>query len=509
MPGPFCFLRYFSGCMRAAETGNGTLSLDKPHQTALYWFRRALRLDDNTGLARALETARSVVPVFILDPSLLTSPTTGAARTRFLFDSLAALDEALRERGSRLVVRRGKPVEELERLVEETGATALVFGREYEPFGRARDQAVETAMRCRGVAVEQADDHLLVEPGQVCTRAGTPYTVFTPFRRVWREQPVAAPIDAPARIPSPARIGSEPLPASPAKAGVVSGEPLQEPRVRGGEVEAARWLDTFVESCLGTYDADRDVPGVEGTSRLSAYLRSGVVSARRVFARVRERRAASGADGRAGADTFLSELAWRDFYYQILWHFPHVEVGAFRQELNDLDWENDDAHFAAWTEGRTGYPIVDAAQRQLAREAWMHNRARMITASFLTKDLLIDWRWGETLFMQRLVDGDLASNNGGWQWAASTGTDAQPYFRIFNPVSQGEKFDPAGAYVKRWVPELARVPAKYVHRPWELTPAEQEAVGCVLGRDYPHRIVDHAAQRDKALRLYRRRKEDK
>ncbi len=235
----------------------------------------------------------------------------------------------------------------------------------------------------------------------------------------------------------------------------------------------------------------------------SAYLKFGVVSARRVFAGVQERRRSLGLEKKAGADTWLSELAWRDFYYQILFHFPHVVGNAFRPAYNDVQWQNDDALFQAWCEGRTGYPIVDAAQRQMNTEAWMHNRARMISASFLTKDLLCDWRLGELYFMQKLVDGDEASNNGGWQWAAGTGTDAQPFFRIFNPTSQGEKFDPDGEYVKRWVPELKRVPAKYVHRPWDLSPHEQEAVGCVLGRDYPKPIVDHKVQREKALAAYR------
>ncbi|MBC8104827.1 MAG: deoxyribodipyrimidine photo-lyase [Cytophagales bacterium] len=468
----------------------------------MYWFRRSIRLEDNRALLEAVASAERTVPVFILDPAILTHPTTGVARTRFLFEALADVDASLRSRGSRLLVRHGKPVEELERLAAETGATALFFGREYEPYGRERDAAVTEAMSRRGVAVFPFSDHLLSEPEDIRSKSGSVYTVFTPYKRVWFEKPIEAPAAAPERITTPSDLRSEPLPTLPAEAGV-EGVSDQKPRVRGSEAEARRWLEAFLDGCVSEYDTARDYPAHEGTSRLSAYLRMGVISPRRVFAEVQTRRKSLGLEKKAGADTWLSELAWRDFYYQILFHFPHVVGGAFRPVYDAVSWENDDNLFLAWCEGRTGYPMVDAAQRQMNAEAWMHNRARMVTASFLTKDLLCDWRLGEKYFMQKLVDGDTASNNGGWQWAAGTGTDAQPFFRIFNPVSQGEKFDPNGEYVKRWIPELKGVPAKYIHRPWELSVLEQEAVRCVLGRDYPKPIVDHKIQREKALALYR------
>lgn len=479
---------------RESRTGH---DVEKPHKTVLFWFRRAIRLDDNRALRAAVASGDAVVPVFLLDDAILSHPSTGPARVRFLFESLADVDASLRARGGRLIVRRGRPVEVLERLIEETGATGLFFGRDYEPYARARDTAVTAAMRRRGVAVQTESDHLLTEPGDIQSRAGTPYTVFTPYKRVWFAQPIPVPRDAPERIPTPAGVPGDPLPRWDR---VVD----QKPLVRGGEAEARRWLEAFLDTCLAGYDTGRDYPGREGTSRLSAYLRMGVLSPRRAVAEAQRRRAALPPGARAGVDTWLSELAWRDFYYQILWHFPQVAEHAFRPRFEALEWENDDARFAAWRAGRTGYPFVDAAQRQMNQEAWMHNRARMVTASFLTKDLLIDWRRGEEYFMQKLVDGDLASNNGGWQWAAGTGTDAQPFFRIFNPVSQGKKFDPEGAYVKRWVPELAQVPPKFIHNPWALSPSEQAAVGCVLGRDYPFPVVDHAVQRQKALALYRR-----
>ncbi len=472
------------------------MAVRQAHPTSLYWFRRSIRLDDNRALLAALDSSFQVVPVFVLDPTILTRPSTGAARTRFLFESLAELDADLRARGGRLIIRHGKPVEELERLVHETGATGLYFSRDYGPYSHDRDARVEAAMRARGVTVSTENDHLIFEPGEVMTKEGHAYTVFTPFKRRWAALALPSPQAAPERVAVPEGIGSEPLPALPRSVGV-DGELDQEPLVRGGEKAAREHLNDFLSQRLKMYATDRDFPAVEGTSRLSAYLKFGVLSPRRI-AKFLSRYLPN-----TGPDVYLSELCWRDFYYQILFHFPQVAEGAFKPAFNRIQWNNREDWFEAWREGRTGYPIVDAAQRQLNREAWMHNRARMITASFLTKDLHIDWRWGEKYFMQKLIDGDQASNNGGWQWAAGTGTDAQPYFRIFNPVSQGEKFDPSGDYVRRYVPELARVPAKYIHRPWELRPVEQEEIGCVIGRDYPAPIVDHAVQRQIALTLYR------
>jgi len=479
--------------------------MNPDHNVAIVWFRRGIRVRDNHALTEAVRAARTVVPVFILDPTILTHPTTAPVRVRFLFESLSALDTELQAIGGRLIIRHGKPVEELERLRHETGATSLFFGREYEPYGRERDKSVTEAMTKCGVSVTETDDHLLTEPGEVMSKTGTAYTVFTPYKRVWFERAMDAPLPAPTRVQLPEGLSSEAIPTLPASVGVSEsyGGDAPEVRVRGGEKEGANWLQKFLDACLGGYGTERDFPSHEGTSRLSAYLRMGVLSPRQVFDAVRARRDELPAKTADGANTFLTELAWRDFYYQILFHFPHVQNGAFKPAYDAIRWQNDDRLFDAWREGRTGYPIVDAAQRQMNAQGWMHNRARMVTASFLCKDLLCDWRTGERVFMQRLVDGDQASNNGGWQWAAGTGTDAQPFFRIFNPTLQGEKFDADGAYVKRWCPELARIPAKYVHKPWDLTEREQDAVGCVLGRDYPRPIVDHKTQREKALAIYR------
>ena len=458
------------------------------HTTTLVWFRRTLRLDDNRALLSALAESERVVPVFILDPSLLSRFDTGARRVAFLHEGLRTLDAALRERGSALVLRHGDPAEELGKLAEETGATALYFSREYEPAGRARDARVAAVLSLESHACE---DHLLSEPEQSASRAGTPYTVFTPYFRTWQEQAFALPQAAPERIPTPVGIATEPLPTSSSS-------------LPAGESAARAQLERFTAAALRRYETGRDFPAEAATSQLSAYLKLGMLSPRRALESARRLRQDLPVTERTGVDAWIRQLAWRDFYYQILWHFPHVATGCFKAQFDGIAWENDPLLFSAWQRGETGYPFLDAALRQLAQTGTMHNRARMAVASFLTKDLLCDWRQGERYFMQQLLDGDQAANNGGWQWAAGTGTDAQPYFRIFNPVSQGEKFDSDGAYVKHWCPELKQVPPRWVHKPWELSANEQAAVHCVLGRDYPERIVEHGAQRAKALMLYKK-----
>jgi deoxyribodipyrimidine photo-lyase len=358
-------------------------------------------------------------------------------------------------------------------------------------------------LRGMGIAVHTEPDAAIVEPGAIVSGAGTPYTVFTPFARTWRAYLAANPPDAPAPAPPfapvPEALAGEPIPTTSALGMIVDQGPLPA----GGEAAGYGRLAEFAapDGPIAAYHTRRDLPAEAGTSHLSAYLRFGCVAPAAAL-RAAEH-AATIPDAAAGAQQWIGELAWRDFYLQIVQHFPHVLRGAFRQQYDAIAWENDELLFAAWCAGRTGYPIVDAAMRQLQREAWMHNRCRMIVASFLTKDLLIDWRWGEQFFMQNLVDGDPAANNGGWQWAAGTGTDAQPYFRIFNPTSQGRKFDPQGAYVRRYVPELRRVPVRYIHEPWKMPATEQQRAQLQIGRDYPAPIVDHAQRRLAALEMYR------
>ncbi len=459
-------------------------------RVALWWLRRDLRLRDNQALSAALAAAEHVVPVFVLDPALWRSPYVGEQRLAFLLGGLRALDADLHARGSALTVRQGDPAEVLAQLLAETGAEAIFAEADHSPYARARDARVAATLPLHLTAGVTAH-----APGTVLKRDGTPYVIYTPFSRTWRALPLPSARDvlpAPERILTPEGIASEPLPELP-------GAALFPP----GEVEAQRRLADFAQARICDYANARNVLAEDGTSQLSPYLRFGMLSARQAVVAAREARAATRCESARGADTWLNELIWREFYIHVLHHFPNARRESFRENLRAIAWANDMEDFAAWQAGRTGYPVVDAGMRQLAATGWMHNRARMITASFLTKDLLIDWRWGERHFMQHLLDGDLASNNGGWQWAAGTGTDAVPYFRIFNPVLQGEKFDPDGRYVRRWVPELADVPTKHLHQPWTMPEAMQHEAGCIIGEDYPAPIVDHAWARERTLAAYR------
>lgn len=471
--------------------------------TAIWWVRRDLRLSDNQALAGALAAAERVVPVFVLDPGLLSSSYVGDKRLAFLFDGLRSLDADLRQRGSRLHVRQGEPAAELAKLMADTGAQAIFAEGDVTPYARRRDERIKAELPLRltrGLTAQR--------PSAVVKDDGSPYTVYTPFSKRWLALPLPVEADlleAPQRIITPESLASLPIPASPAL-------PISVP-FPAGEAEAQRRLRAFVQgddAAITRYREDRNRPDLEGTSRLSPYLRFGMLSARQAVAASRTaRQAARTSDACYGADHWLSELIWREFYVAILYHFPHVRSGSFQRHFDRIPWANDEADFAAWCEGRTGFPIVDAAMRQLVQSGWMHNRPRMIVASFLVKDLLIDWRWGERFFMQHLLDGDPANNNGGWQWTAGVGTDAAPYFRVFNPVTQGQKFDPEGDYVRRWLPELGRVPAKYVHAPWTMPPSEQRRAGCVIGSHYPAPIIDHAFARERTLAAYAQAKETK
>jgi deoxyribodipyrimidine photo-lyase len=481
-------------------------------QPIIHYFRRDLRLQDNTALAAAAhDSDGAAIPLFILDERLLNPQGrfSSAARVQFLLESLRVLDDALRQRGSALVVRRGDPQHELLRIVQESGAQAVYWNRDYSPYAMARDTALVRIMEEASCVVKQFKDAMIAEPDELLTKQDTPYMVFTPYARKWQqrldEQGVEMADIPDLRLPAAQMPATLPIPEL-----ADLGLHTNQQAIPGGEQHGWDCLQTFTDlrhrHTISGYDSERDILALPATSRLSAHLRLGTVSPRacvRAALDVQQRHA----EAATGVQSWLNELAWRDFYMQILSHFPHVLRGAFKQQYDALQWENDPALFAAWCEGRTGYPIVDAAMRQLNQEAWMHNRARMIVASFLTKDLLIDWRWGERYFMQQLVDGDPAANNGGWQWAAGTGTDAQPYFRIFNPTSQGQKFDPQGAYVRHYLPELANVPEKFIHEPWKMPRQAQQRAGVQVGRDYPAPIVDHAVQRKRALVLYQETRE--
>ncbi len=461
-----------------------------PADVSVMWFRRDLRVRDHPALVAAAAHERCV-PVFVFDARLLTTGRfPSAIRTRFMLGCLAELDGALRERGGKLAVRFGRPEEEIPRLCAEVGAGDLYFTADVAPWARGRDQRVIDALE--DVRAHPMPGACVVDdPAAIRTQGDQPYTVFSPFARTWRTVPRREVLDAPREIRTPANVKAWKLPSL--------GElGLPEPRSRGafapGEEAARRQATSFLRTGLEQYADHRDAPK-GGSSRLSPYLRWGCLSALKLDTRVAEM---SG----PGPDDYRTELAWRDFYAAVLVHFPFVVHLEFQERMRDLEWESPAEHLDAWTEGRTGYPLVDAGMRQLAHEGWMHNRVRMVVGSFLTKDLHLDWREG--VFMERLLDGDMAANNGGWQWIASTGTDPKPYFqRLFNSVTQHEKFDPDGEYVRRWCPELTRVPAKKLSKPWTMSAEEQEAAGCRIGEDYPAPIVDHAHERRRAVERYR------
>ncbi len=471
-----------------------------PQPTAIWWIRRDVRLHDNPALQAALAHGR-VVPVFVVDPALLAgrSHRQATRRRAFLFGALESLDRDLRERGARLIVRHGPPLDVLAALSAETGADLIVAGEDFGPYARRRDAAVQAALPLRLTAGPNLQHPLAVRKSD-----GEPYTVFTPYCKAWLALPRPRPdqvLPAPGALPAlPDAWRSDPLgPAS-----ELSDFPA-------AELAARERLTRFVagaEAPVFRYRTERDLLGVAGTSALSPYLRFGLLSAREaVVAALSAIAQAPDPTSAQGAQTWLNELIWREFYQSILYHFPHVLRTAFNRALRDIAWRDAPLDLAAWQTGRTGVPVVDAAMRQLAQTGWMHNRARMIVASFLVKDLLIDWRIGEQWFMDQLVDGDPAANNGGWQWTAGVGTDAAPYFRIFNPVLQGRKFDPTGDYIRRYVPELSRLPAAVIHEPWMLTPIEQRQLGVVIGEQYPAPIVERAQARERTLRAYQAARE--
>jgi deoxyribodipyrimidine photo-lyase len=488
---------------------------------ALVWFRRDLRTADHPALARALREAGHVWCVFVLDRTILDPLPRADRRVEFIRESLVDLDHQLAAlaraagRGKvQLIVRHGDPVAEIAHVARVVDAGTVFAHHDAEPEARARDERVAAALVAEGRRLVTMKDHVIFERDEILTAAGSPYGVFTPYKAAWLKALHARPGELaahaseahagrlapwPEALRSPWRDGAA-VPAL-AEFGFEPTDLAQvgpPPGTRGGEALLADFLDR-----IDDYAAHRDLPARPATSRLGAHLRFGTLSIRRLVALASDRIEG----GSLGAQTWLSELVWREFFTQVLHHHPHVVDHAFQADRDDLAWETGpraDAHFAAWCAGRTGYPFVDAGMREIARTGTMHNRLRMVTASFLTKHLGISWRLGEAWFALLLTDFELSSNNGNWQWAASTGCDAQPWFRIFNPVTQGRRFDPQGAYVRHHVPELAALPESLIHAPWRARPADLEAAGIVLGRDYPSPIVDHEAARERTLARFRK-----
>lgn len=466
-----------------------------PERTAILWLRRDVRLHDHPALAAAAAHADRLVPLYVLDPTLLGGRFASPTRTWFLLGALTSLRSSLQALGSDLVVRVGDPRQVVPALAREVGAGDVVVSRDHAPYGRARDQAVAETLAADDVRWHAQRGVTVHEPDELATGQGMPFSVYSPFRRAWETLERRAVLDAPTRLPALPGLAAGAIPSL-AELGLDGSAMadtalLPDPSEAGARARLERWLERGVRGYATSRDRlDRE----DGTSRLSADLRFGLLSPLEVV---------EAAGGRGdGRRVFVNELVWREFYAHVLFHRPAVRRHAFVEAFEGLPWSDDPAAIEAWRAGRTGYPVVDAGMRQLAASGWMHNRARMITASFLTKHLLVDWRVGEAWFMRRLVDGDVASNNGGWQWSASTGTDPQPYFRIFNPILQGRRHDPAGEYVRRWVPELRSVPTARIHAPWEMSAAEQEAAGCRIGVDYPAPIVEHGEARARALAVY-------
>nr|WP_242478175.1 deoxyribodipyrimidine photo-lyase [Rubrivivax gelatinosus] len=472
----------------------------------MVWLRRDLRTEDNATLYHALRAARRVWCVFVFDRDILDPLPRADRRVEFIHDSVAGVDAELRAlaathgvEGAGLIVRHGRVLEQIPRLAAALGVQAVYASHDAEPEALARDARVRGALAAAGIAFHTAKDHVVFERDEVLTQSGGPFSVFTPYRKAWQKKlepfylaPYPVERHAAALAPRPA---GETLPTL-AELGFETTN-LHTLKLPSGPAGGRELLADFLER-IDHYADWRDFPAVKGPSYLGPHLRFGTVSIRHLAREAHQRMVG----GSRGAEVWLSELVWRDFYHQLLHHHPRVASSAFKPEYEHLRWEHGkhaDEHFAAWCEGRTGYPLVDAAMLQLTRTGYMHNRLRMVSASFLTKDLGIDWRRGEAWFALHLNDYDLASNNGGWQWAASTGCDAQPYFRIFNPVAQSERFDPDGRFIRRYLPQLAPLPDALLHAPWRARPADLAAAGLVLGRDYPEPVVAHEAARERTL----------
>ncbi|MBW4621770.1 MAG: deoxyribodipyrimidine photo-lyase [Cyanosarcina radialis HA8281-LM2] len=464
----------------------------------LFWHRRDLRIADNIGLSAARQMSSKVVGIFCLDRNLLNRDDIAPARVNYLLGCLDALQQSYAEVGSQLLILSGEPSQAIPSLAEALQARSVFWNWDVEPYSQERDRAVSEALKEKGISVQNFWDQLLHSPEEIYAGSHQPYTVYTPFWKNWIGKSKSQPAEKLQKAEGltqkereKAKVaGAIALPTAKDLGFVWDNKLVIEP----GELGARSQLELFCESAIFNYREQRDFPGIDGTSRLSAALKFGTIGIRTVWAATIAAKEQTDSDGaRTAIETWQKELAWREFYQHVLYHFPELADGAYRELLKSFPWDNNEAHFQAWCEGKTGYPIVDAAMRQLNEIGWMHNRCRMIVASFLTKDLIINWQWGEKYFMQKLIDGDLSANNGGWQWSASSGMDPQP-LRIFNPFSQAQKFDPNGDYIRQWLPELRSIDTQSLLT-GNISPIERQAVG------YPSPIVEHNLQQ----RLFKER----
>ena len=477
------------------------------NKTSLVWFRRDLRCFDNAALFSALKQNQSVFCVFIFDKTILDLLPAKDRRVPFIHQSICELASELKRLGGGLIVRYGNSEKEIPALAKKLKVSSVICNHDYEPQALLRDAAVKDALANLGCDFQSCKDQVIFEKHEVLTLAGTPFSVFTPYKNAWLKKYLAEGSDFYSkpyqleqyahnfttvdddRIPSLSEMG-------------FTLEPLASPTLQGGASSAAALFKDFLNR-IHLYNDTRNFPAVKGPSYLSVHLRFGTISIRQLVREAINCTRISGEMG--GAKTWLSELIWRDFYFMILHHYPHVVGRAFKPSYDAITWESGvkaETLFSAWCEGKTGYPLVDAAMLQLNQTGYMHNRLRMVTACFLIKDLGIDWRWGEQYFALHLNDFDLSANNGGWQWAASTGCDAQPYFRIFNPITQSEKFDADGKFIKRYLPQLAKLDKRQIHAPWLAGAINLQQAGIVLGEDYPFPIIEHDVARTKTLARY-------
>jgi len=467
----------------------------------LFWHRRDLRLDDNLGLHQAQQHSQNVVGIFCFDPQLLQSKQVAPARIKYLLGCLKELQTRYQKAGSELLILHADPVTAIPELAETLNVKAVFWNNDVEPYGRKRDRAVQSALEIKGISVQTFWDQLLHAPGEILTQGEDHYKVYTPFWKNWQKQPKAEPVGQIKQLTGLSAQEKE-------KAAAIALPSLKdlgftwdnELPLPPGETAAREKLEQFCDRAILDYDQNRNYPAIEGTSMLSAALKFGAIGIREVWQATETIwEEARSDEARENINAWRQELAWREFYQHALYFFPELADGPYRDPFKDFPWDNNPEYFQAWCEGKTGYPIVDAAMRQLNTTGWMHNRCRMIVASFLTKDLIINWQWGEQYFMQTLFDGDLAANNGGWQWSASSGMDPKP-LRIFNPASQAQKFDPDGEYIRYWLPELNSIETGDLLT-GKITPIERESLG------YPQPIVDHKQQQREFKRRYQQQKQ--
>jgi deoxyribodipyrimidine photo-lyase len=455
----------------------------------IHWFRRDLRVTDNTAFWHACNDAEEIIPVYILSRWKHHHPWTGPNRQEFLCGCLESLSKNLEAIGGRLILRAGDPIQELEKLIHETHAKAIFFNRGTDPYSVEVQQQLEKTCEKLEIQICSYTDHTIFEPHELLTKDGGPFRIFTPYAKAWHQQEKPSLLPKIRKLPISSTVSSLSLPSLD-HWGLRSEAKIIEP----GEKAARKRLANFLHGAISAYRDKRDLPGENVTSRLSQDLRFGTLSPRQVFLSCLEASREGSAPARQSINSYVNELVWREFYMQILAHFPTVLHHDFSDRFSALQWDENDSHFQRWCEGCTGFPIVDAGMRELNGTGFMHNRVRMIVAMFLTKDLHIHWRKGEQYFIQKLVDGDIAANNGGWQWCAGTGADAAPYFRIQNPWKQTKSYDPTGKYIKRWIPELKDVdPLRFTQPPTDR-----------LAKDYPMPVVDHAKERRETLERFNR-----